>query len=115
MPFLELHALVHAATVWGHLWAGKKITFMCDCQPAYYAILRMSSKDSSMAALLRLLSTTAATHGFDFRCVHLPGLTNIVADPLSRDCDMQTLLAVLPTANATAEEVQQLPPVHLLQ
>jgi len=111
MPFLELHALVHAATVWGHLWAGKKITFMCDCQPAYYAIYRMSSKDSSMAALLRLLSTTAATHCFDFRCVHLSGRTNT----LSRDCDMQELLALLPTANATAEVVQQLPPVHLLQ
>lgn len=114
MPFLELHALVHAATVWGHLWGGKKITFMCDCQPAYYAIYRMSSKDSSMAALLRLLSTTASMHSFDFRCVHLSGLTNTIADALSRDCDMQELLALLPTANATAEVVQQLPPVHLL-
>jgi hypothetical protein len=84
---------------------------MCDCQPAHYAIYRMSSKDSSMAALLRLLSTTAATHCFDFRCVHLSGRTNT----LSRDCDMQELLALLPTANATAEVVQQLPPVHLLQ
>lgn len=114
MPFLELHALVHAATVWGHLWGGKKITFMCDCQPAYYAIYRMSSKDSSMAALLRLLSTTAATHSFDFRCIHLAGVTNTIADVLSRGCSLKELRVLLPSANATAEVVQQLPLAHQL-
>jgi hypothetical protein len=114
IPFLELHALVHAATVWGHLWAGKKITFMCDSQTAYYAISRMSSKDSSMAALLRLLSTTAGIHSFDFRCTHLPGVKNTIADALSRDCDLQELRRLLPTANAIADEVSPLPLAHQL-
>lgn len=102
VPFLELHALVHAATVWGHLWAGKKVVFMCDAEAAFYAVNKMTSRSPGMAELLRLLSTTAARHGFDFRCEHLAGVANTVADLLSRPdlFSLPALRQLLPTANA---------------
>jgi len=33
VPFLELHTLVHAATVWGPLWAGKKVVSSATRRP----------------------------------------------------------------------------------
>jgi hypothetical protein len=100
MPFLELYALTHAAVTWGHLWHGLKITFRCDAEAAVIAVQKMRSRRDSMSALLRLLYATAAQHGFSFRCVHVAGVTNVVADALSRGCSMQELRALLPTAAA---------------
>ncbi len=100
MPYLELHALTHAAVVWGHLWRGKKITLRCDAEAAVIAVQAMRSRRDSMSALLRLLYATAARHDFQFRCIHVAGVTNVVADALSRGCTMQELRKVLPTADA---------------
>ena len=109
MPYLELRALVIAALAWGERWGGKKIIFECDCQPVVYATRTMSSKNSDIQGLLRLLSATAAKHGFDFRTVHIAGVTNIVADALSRGCSRQELLAVLPGAADKATPFKRIP------
>ena len=85
MPFLELFALVQAAAVWGPSWSRKKITFRCDCAPVVSCITKCSSKNPGMMHLLRHLSTLACTFGFDFRCIHIAGVTNVAADLLSRD------------------------------
>ena len=100
MPFLELYALTHAAVTWGAHWHGRKITFRCDAEAAVVAVQKMRSRKDSMSALLRLLYATAAQHGFLFRCVHLAGVTNTVADALSRGCSLQDLRTLLPTAEA---------------
>jgi hypothetical protein len=114
MPFLELHALVYAATVWGNRWKGMKITFRTDCQPASFALSTMSSNDSDMQRLLRFLDLTAARHGFDFRTEWVAGETNIVADYLSRVSDHQFSLArlreLLPRAEDRADPIPLLPP-----
>lgn len=100
MPYLEMYALTHAAVTWGHLWRGKKITFRCDAEAAVVAIQKMRSRKDSMSALLRLLHATAARHDFVFRCEHVAGVTNTVADALSRQCSLQELYRLLPTAEA---------------
>jgi len=100
MPFLELYALTHAAVTWGHFWRGKKITFRCDAEAAVIAVQKMRSRKDSMSALLRLLYATAVEHDFCFRCVHVAGVTNTVADALSRGCAEQELRQLLPTAEA---------------
>ena len=102
VPFLELHTLVHAATVWGPLWAGKRVVFQCDAEAAFFAVNKMTSREPDMAELLRLLSRTAAQCGFDFRCEHIPGVTNVIADLLSRPdlFSLPALRRLLPTANA---------------
>jgi len=98
MPFLELHALVQAAATWGPRWAGKKIVFRCDCMPVVNAIRRGSSRNDGVMHLLRHLITLACHHGFDFRCEHVAGVTNQVADFLSRSGDCPQFRALRPTA-----------------
>ena len=100
MPFLELLALVIAAGTFGHLWARKKITFHCDCQPAVSAIKGQGSRHPRQMLLLRALTSIACTHGFDFRAVHIAGETNVIADCLSRHGDCVQFRALCPNAEA---------------
>jgi len=108
MPYLELYALTHAAVTWGHLWQGKKITFRCDALAAVVAVQKMRSRRDSMSLLLRVLYATAARHNFEFRCIHIAGVTNVVADALSRGCSLQELRVLLPQAEA-APSVEPMP------
>jgi hypothetical protein len=64
VPFLELYTLVWAARTWGPEWAGRKIIFHTDCQGMMFACGTMSSKDSSVQALLRPRPPAASTSGF---------------------------------------------------
>ena len=88
MPYFELHSLVYAADAWGAQWRCQKITFRCDCDPVVKAITRARSPSRGLMHLLRQLIELAIKHGFDFRCEHIPGVDNEVADVLSRygDC-----------------------------
>ena len=116
VPYLELRALVHAAAVWGPLWTTKRIIFRCDCQPVYFALLTMSSPDSDMQRLLRHLDMIAARNGFEFKCEHIAGVNNTVADLLSRPdlFSFQALLQRLPGANAEPENAPELPPLETM-
>jgi hypothetical protein len=116
IPYLELRALVYAAVAWGKHWEGKRIIFRCDCQPVYHALLTMSSKDSDMQALLRHLDMTAARCGFDFKCEHIEGANNTVADLLSRPSlfSMQALRRLLPNANEEQDPTPELPPLECM-
>jgi len=38
MPYLETHALTHAAVGWGQLWFGETIVFRCDAEAAVKAV-----------------------------------------------------------------------------
>ena len=102
IPFLELLSLVHASRTWGARWSGKRIIFRCDSSTAVGAIRKMTSTDSDMMSLLRLLDMTAALHGFDYQAVHIPGVKNTVADLLSRPAlfSFPKLRALLPGALA---------------
>ena len=80
-----------------------------SCLPKRNLQIQGLRKDS-MSALLRLLYATSVRHDFLFRCVHVPGVTNVVADALSRGCSLQELLRVLPSAEA---EPTPAPPLQL--
>lgn len=84
MPYLELLALVLAASSWGKFWRGKKITFLCDCKGVVDAITGQRSASAAQMHLLRQLTLIACRDGFDFRARHIPGVTNTIADALSR-------------------------------
>jgi hypothetical protein len=109
MPFLELRALVFAAATWGRHWRGRKITFRCDCMPVVQAIARGSSRSPATMHQLRHLSTLACCFGFDFRCRHVVGETNVVADVLSRSGDCLQFRAACPEALKEATAVAQVP------
>jgi hypothetical protein len=109
MPFLEMLALVTAAATWGHLWERRKITFRSDCMAVVHAIEGRPSRREEMAHLLRELSACAARHHFDFRCWHVPGVTNVTADILSRDGDCPAFRLQEPAAAAHACPIVRVP------
>ena len=85
MPRMELQALVTAARLWGVQWHGLRIVFHCDCAPVVHAVNKGHSKSPLMCALLRELASLAIAHNFVCRAVHIPGVSNVHADLLSRD------------------------------
>ena len=88
----------------GASWRGKKITFRCDCQSVVQAIAARTSRSKGTMHQLRLLSSYACCHGFDFRAEHVSGETNILADPLSR-LDLAKFRARCPDADPLPQVV----------
>lgn len=111
MPFFELYALVAAACIFGPSWRGRKITFHCDCEPVVQCIEKGRSSKPQLMHLLRLLCETACSYQFDFRVLHIPGVSNVVADMLSRFGDCAQFRALRPTAE---QHPEPLPPLPLL-
>jgi len=109
MPFLEMRALALAAATWGHLWRSKKITFRCDCMPVVQAFGEARSRSAVQMHQIRTLHQLAARHGFDFRVVHIAGVTNTVADVLSRDGDAAQFRVLRPDARALPDIIVRPP------
>eukprot|EP00741_Cyanophora_paradoxa_P000420 tig00000404_g411.t1 len=84
MPWRELMALVIAAATWGPSWQQQRIIFETDCKPVFHALSGGRISQPALAPLLRSLYRLSALHHFEFRAVHVPGLENALADPLSR-------------------------------
>jgi hypothetical protein len=84
MPWFELFALTTAVVTWGHRWQGRKIRFRCDCMPVVQAVQKLTTRTPSMMHLVRQIVASACDFGFDFRIEHIPGVSNIEADLLSR-------------------------------
>jgi len=86
MPYLELLALAMAAATWssGGAWAGRRVTFHCDCEPVVHALAKHTSPSPRLMHLIRVLFLIAARAHFEFRVVHIAGVSNDAADALSR-------------------------------
>jgi len=80
----ELLALTLAAATWGHLWAGKQVTFFCDNLVVVQAVSSFASRNDDSMDLIRSLFMIAARFDFNFRVLHIAGLDNSRADALSR-------------------------------
>lgn len=109
MPFLELLALVIAAATWGRTWTGKRIMFITDCSAVMYAVKDRRSAIARMMGPIRHLCELAAIHQFDFDCEWEPGLTNTIADALSR-ADWSKFRTLAPTASKQGDTAAHLPP-----
>jgi hypothetical protein len=99
MPFLELFAIIMAASTLGHLWHGKCIVVQTDCIPAMSMVNKRYSSNPFSNALIRSLAHTAIVNGFDIRATYLPGIMQVRADPLSRN-DLLAFFEQAPLANA---------------
>ena len=114
IAFLELHAIVQAAATWGPQWTGRRVLFLTDSMTSVHDILTKGSRsaDKRMTHLLRHQARLAIQHQFEFRAQHIPGVTNIHADVLSRDGDCVLFRAQRPQAAAepSAAEAIPLPP-----
>ena len=110
MPFLELYAIATACATFAHHWGRLKIICRSDCEPACAALNKRYSPDVGMQSLIRSIGQLACKHNFDIRVVHIPGLLNIRADPLSR-LDLPRFHVQAPLA-ASMPTVPLLPPTH---
>ena len=81
---LELGAIVIATLTWGNTWKGKRILFQCDNEAAVTAINTGACKNERMMELTRELWFICCVFDCELRAVHVPGITNIDADLLSR-------------------------------
>lgn len=108
MPYLELRALVMACATWGHLFAGRKIKLLCDCEPVVMAANTLKSDTPAINDLLRTLFHISATQSFIFHLEHMPGITNTLADALSRG-KLQVFRDLLPTASPSPTKPSLLP------
>jgi len=84
IAILEMVPLVISALIWGDEWEGKSILFHTDSMAVRFSADSLLPKDPQLAALIRELAILSIQKGFRFRVVHVPGVSNVLADLLSR-------------------------------
>ena len=80
----ELLVILFAIATWGHLLAGKRITFYCDNSASVASVTSKQSRVAVRAAMLRHLFAIAIIHSIDLRIIWLDTKANVIADSLSR-------------------------------
>ena len=81
---LEMFAIIIAAKLWGRQWAGKRIKIQCDNLSTVQVLNTGKSRDLFMLECLRELLYIAAIGEFEIRACHISGVSNRLADHLSR-------------------------------
>ena len=81
---LELLTIVVALKLWGARWAGLRITVRCDNEAAVTVVNTGRCRNPFMNSCLREICYFAALYEFEVRAVHVPGVSNHLADLLSR-------------------------------
>ena len=84
ISYKELFAIVAAAFTWGHLWAGKRVVFVTDNKPITQIWDVGTSRCPNIMSLIRPLYLHAAKHRYSISFKHIFGLSNPIADALSR-------------------------------
>ena len=80
----ELFPIVVACAIWYPHFAGKRLQFWCDNESVVAIINSGPSKAPRIMDLLRFLTLIAMKHNFLVRARHVPGVSNDIADALSR-------------------------------
>ncbi|XP_021362995.1 uncharacterized protein LOC110456530 [Mizuhopecten yessoensis] len=84
IAFKELYPIVVAAMIWGHMWVGQRIVFMCDNSATVAIIQKGRSKSPHIMPLVRSVTLCASISNFTVLSQHVPGRLNDIADSLSR-------------------------------
>ena len=82
--YKEALCVVLAAFQWGASWKNKTVIVRCDNTAAVGMLNKGTTKHPLMMTLLRRLFWLSATYNFRLKVYHIPGLTNVVADNVSR-------------------------------
>ena len=103
MPYLEMLALIVALRTWAALLKRKKVVMESDCQPVVEAVNRAWAGNESMADLICELTDISIRFNCQLRAKHLPGVTNVLPDLLSRNQASECRL-VRPSLNAQPDQ-----------
>ena len=98
ISYKELYAIVAASLTWGHLWTGKRVVFITDNKPITQVWDSGTSRCPDIMSLIRPLYLHAASNGFCISFKHIFGLSNPIADALSR-FQMPKFRSLLPSAS----------------
>ena len=94
----ELFPIVVACSVWHPFLTGKHLQFWCDNLSVVAIINSGCSKTPRIMDLVRQLVLLSMQHNFVVRARHVPGVSNEIADALSR-FQMQRFRSLAPHAN----------------
>ena len=92
----ELFPIVVACAIWHPLLARKRLQFWCDNLSVVSIINSGHSKIPRIMDLVRRLVLLSMQHNFVVRARHVPGVSNAIADALSR-FQMQRFRVLAPT------------------
>ena len=81
----ELLPILLASATWGKGWRGEIVLFRCDNQTVVSALAKSSSRDKIVMQLLRVLQFVADCYSFTCVSTHIPCVSNVAEDALSRD------------------------------
>ena len=84
ITLLELYPLVLLTGMFGDYFANHCILFMTDNAGVVEIVNKLSSKNQQIMKLVRMLVLFCLKYNILFRCQHVPGYQNIIADHLSR-------------------------------
>ena len=96
----ELFPIVVACALWFPHFSGKRIQFWCDNESVVAILNSGRSRAPRIMDLLRFLVLISMKHNFFVRARHVPGISNEIADALSR-FQVSRFRAAAPTAERT--------------
>ena len=102
----ELLPILFALVVWGRRWARCRIECYCDNMAVVAVINAGRAKDKTLMHLLRCMFFVAAHLDIQIHANHVPGVENVAADALSRNC-MSTFLQEVPAADPQPTAIPQ--------
>lgn len=71
--------------LWAKQLENRCIVFFTDNDAVVHTINRQTSKDKTIIVLVRRLVLNCLKHNILFQARHIPGLTNVLVDHLSRE------------------------------
>ena len=83
---LELMAIMVGLRLWSSQFKNSRIQLYCDNEACVHVINSGRSKDKNMLRILREIVFICAMDNFQIKAIHLPGVSNRIADCLSRVC-----------------------------
>ena len=84
IAFLELYPIVLAVETWAMNFSNRCILFFTDNEAIVSVINKQSAKDEKIMFLVRRLVLNCLKFNIVFQAKHIPGVTNTLADLLSR-------------------------------
>ena len=97
---MELLPIVIAAAIWGPYWIGRTVRSNCDNEAVVSVINSGRCEHELMMHLLRCLFYFAAKYNFILVAKHIPGISNTLADALSRN-KLDVFFSLAPQANSS--------------
>ena len=98
IQFKELYAIVVACSTWASAWQRLRIQFQCDNSAVVDCIRSGTCRSADVMSLIRALYSLCVKYNFLVSAIHIPGVSNQIADSLSRG-QLQMFRRLAPKAN----------------